>query len=58
MNEHWRRRSAALVVVGTAALLAATISEARRSADTIKLGSITILTGPSAQIGIETARGA
>ena len=40
------------------ALAAAAALQARPTADTIKIGSITILTGPSAQIGIETARGA
>jgi branched-chain amino acid transport system substrate-binding protein len=39
-----------LAIAGTA--------QARSTADTIKIGSITILTGPSAQIGVETARGA
>jgi branched-chain amino acid transport system substrate-binding protein len=47
-----------LAVVVAIALAAASVSQARRSADTIKIGSITILTGPSSQIGIETARGA
>jgi branched-chain amino acid transport system substrate-binding protein len=42
--------AAALAVVGA--------SQARSGADPIKIGSITILTGPSAQIGLETARGA
>lgn len=40
------------------ALAAAAALQARSTADTIKIGSITILTGPSSQIGIETARGA
>jgi branched-chain amino acid transport system substrate-binding protein len=48
--------SALLAIV--ISLAAAGAAQARSNADTIKIGSITILTGPSAQIGIETARGA
>lgn len=39
-------------------VFAADASSTRQSADIIKIGSITILTGPTAQIGLETARGA
>lgn len=39
-------------------VFAADASPARKSAGVIKIGSITILTGPTAQIGLETARGA
>jgi branched-chain amino acid transport system substrate-binding protein len=39
-------------------LVAVTAAQAHRAADTIKIGSITILTGPSATIGVETERGA
>jgi branched-chain amino acid transport system substrate-binding protein len=46
----------ALAILVSAATVAA--SQARPTADPIKIGSIAILTGPSAQIGIETARGA
>jgi branched-chain amino acid transport system substrate-binding protein len=46
------------LLVAVAALAAAGVSQARSDADPIKIGSITILTGPSAQIGLETARGA
>ena len=54
-----RSRPALLAVLALGvALVAAGASQARSSADTIKIGSITILTGPSAQIGLETARGA
>lgn len=49
---------AALAAVMLGALACATASQARPAADTIKIGSITILTGPSATIGLETARGA
>jgi branched-chain amino acid transport system substrate-binding protein len=42
----------------TIALAVAAASQAHPAADTIKIGSITILTGASSQIGIETARGA
>jgi branched-chain amino acid transport system substrate-binding protein len=49
---------ASLAVALTAALVAVTAAQARSAADTIKIGSITILTGPSATIGLETARGA
>ncbi len=58
MNKHLRYRVVTFVMLVAAALLAATISQARGTGDTIKIGSITILTGPSAQIGVETARGA
>ena len=47
-----------IAVVASIALAGATASQARPAADTIKIGSITILTGPSATIGLETARGA
>lgn len=47
-----------LVVVLGAALAAATVSQARSDDNFIKIGSITILTGPSAVIGQETFRGA
>jgi len=46
------------LLTAVAALVAAGASQARSDADPIKIGSITILTGPSAQIGVETARGA
>jgi branched-chain amino acid transport system substrate-binding protein len=49
---------ASVAVALTVALAAVTAAQARRAADTIKIGSITILTGPSATIGVETARGA
>jgi len=48
----------ALAAAMLAALAGAAASQARPAADTIKIGSITILTGPSATIGLETARGA
>lgn len=44
--------------VAAVALVAAGTGQARETADPIRIGSITILTGPSAQIGVETARGA
>jgi branched-chain amino acid transport system substrate-binding protein len=44
-------------VLAAVALVAAGAGTAAES-DPIKIGSITILTGPSAQIGVETARGA
>jgi len=47
-----------VAVVVAIALVGASASQARSAADTIKIGSITILTGPSATIGLETARGA
>jgi branched-chain amino acid transport system substrate-binding protein len=47
-----------VAVALTVALAGAAASQARPAADTIKIGSITILTGPSATIGLETARGA
>ena len=47
-----------IAVVASIALAGAAASQARPAADTIKIGSITILTGPSATIGLETARGA
>jgi branched-chain amino acid transport system substrate-binding protein len=47
-----------VVIASIVVLAIAAASQARQSADTIKIGSITILTGPSAQIGVETARGA
>src|SRR3954452_15192982 len=53
-----RKRGLVLVGLLAVALAVATASQARPAADTIKIGSITILTGPSAQIGLETARGA
>ena len=54
-----RSRHVVLVLLAAAvALVTAGASQARHDADTIKIGSITILTGPSAQIGVETARGA
>lgn len=40
------------------ALASAAASQARSADNTIKIGSITILTGPSATIGLQTARGA
>lgn len=49
---------ATFVVVVAAALAAVAAAQARSAADTIKIGSITILTGPSATIGVETSRGA
>lgn len=49
---------ASLAVCTAVALAGAAGSQARTAADTIKIGSITILTGPSAQIGLETSRGA
>jgi len=49
---------ASVAVALAVALAAVTAAQARRAADTIKIGSITILTGPSATIGVETARGA
>ena len=49
---------AILAVMLTVALASATVSQARSADDTIKIGSITILTGPSATIGLETSRGA
>lgn len=48
--------SIALAILVSTATVAA--SQARSTADPIKIGSISILTGPSAQIGVETARGA
>jgi branched-chain amino acid transport system substrate-binding protein len=56
-----QRRLTFLVASALATLVAAAAvgaSQARPTADPIKIGSIAILTGPSAQIGIETARGA
>jgi branched-chain amino acid transport system substrate-binding protein len=53
-----RLHLASVVVVLAIALMSAAASQARPAADPIKIGSITILTGPSSQIGIETARGA
>ena len=57
-----RKRRLYFVGVAAAALAVvlghAAASQARPAADPIKIGSITILTGPSAQIGIVTARGA
>src|SRR5690348_18284904 len=47
-----------IAVAASIALMGAAASQARSAADTIKIGSITILTGPSATIGVETARGA
>lgn len=49
---------ASLAVALAVSLASAAASQARRADDTIKIGSITILTGPSATIGLETARGA
>jgi branched-chain amino acid transport system substrate-binding protein len=49
---------ATLAVALTAALAAVAVAQGRSAAGTIKIGSITILTGPSATIGVETARGA
>src|SRR4051812_25753810 len=57
MRRRFRGVAPALLVAGIA-LVAATATQARPNADPIKIGSITILTGPSAQIGVETARGA
>lgn len=48
--------AAALALPAT--VFAAGASPGRAHADTIQIGSITILTGPTAQIGLETARGA
>jgi branched-chain amino acid transport system substrate-binding protein len=56
-----KRRLSYVMPVAVALLVAlagASASQARPAADTIKIGSITILTGPSATIGLETARGA
>jgi len=47
-----------LVVMVAAALASAAASQARGKDNVIKIGSITILTGPSAVIGQETFRGA
>ena len=55
------RRLTFLVASALAMLVSAVAvgaSQARPTADPIKIGSIAILTGPSAQIGLETARGA
>ncbi|MBA3841893.1 MAG: ABC transporter substrate-binding protein [Actinobacteria bacterium] len=46
------------LLIAASALAVVGASQARSGADTIKIGSITILTGPSATIGVETARGA
>ena len=58
MVERRSRLVVSLVIASIVTLAIAAASQARRNADTIKIGSITILTGPSAQIGVETARGA
>jgi branched-chain amino acid transport system substrate-binding protein len=58
MRQRRSRHAVFALLVLVAALVAAGASQARSSADTIKIGSITILTGPSAQIGVETERGA
>ena len=49
---------AALAAAVALSLATAAVTQARTAADPVKIGSITILTGPSAQIGTETARGA
>lgn len=48
----------ALLATAIVSAVAAAGTHAHAAADPIKIGSITILTGPSAQIGVETARGA
>jgi branched-chain amino acid transport system substrate-binding protein len=56
-----QRRLTFVVAFALATLVSAMAvgaSQARPAADPIKIGSIAILTGPSAQIGLETARGA
>jgi branched-chain amino acid transport system substrate-binding protein len=53
-----RRLSAVASLIVAACLASAVAAQARSAADTIKIGSITILTGPSATIGLETSRGA
>jgi branched-chain amino acid transport system substrate-binding protein len=58
MRNRRLKRLATVAVASTFALAAVTAAQARSAADTIKIGSITILTGPSATIGLETARGA
>jgi branched-chain amino acid transport system substrate-binding protein len=58
MRQRQVRHVVPMLLAAAVALVAAGAGNARSSADTIKIGSITILTGPSAQIGVETARGA
>ena len=56
MSKRPSRYLLSLLGTVTAALAVTAALQARPNADTIKIGSITILTGPSAQIGIETER--
>ena len=58
MRQRQIRHVVLVLLAAGIALVAAGAGMARSNADTIKIGSITILTGPSAQIGMETARGA
>ncbi len=58
MSKRPSRYILSLLATVAVALAATAALQARPNADTIKIGSITILTGPSAQIGVETARGA
>lgn len=58
MRQRQIRHVVLVLLAAGIALVAAGAGMARSNADTIKIGSITILTGPSAQIGVETARGA
>jgi branched-chain amino acid transport system substrate-binding protein len=58
MSKRQARHIIVVLVAAATALTAARTTQARTGADPIKIGSITILTGPSAQIGVETARGA
>ena len=53
-----KRRLSSLVLALVVVFLSATAAQARSGDNFIKIGSITILTGPSATIGLETARGA
>lgn len=53
-----RAIAALLVALGTCSLALAAAAAGAEHAGPIKIGSITILTGPTAQIGVETARGA
>ena len=53
-----KRRLSSLVLALVVVFLSATAALARSGDNFIKIGSITILTGPSATIGLETARGA
>ena len=58
MSKRPSRYLLSLLATVAVALASTAALQARPNADTIKIGSITILTGPSAQIGVETARGA